>query len=131
MATVEGPDAWSRFLRSMTSQPGWSVARLARESGIARGTIFDWIRFGGRSLNVASVRAIAAALDVDMALAMFAAGNIIGSPDISDPELRVILGSRLSDPQKARMIAHVRERRARELEATQAMIDLVGGPDVG
>lgn len=118
----------------MTRRPGWSVARLARESGVARQTIFEWIKVGSGSLTVASVRAIATALDVDMATAMLAAGDVLGPPDIAaDPEMRLILQStKLSEAQKADLIARVRARRARELEDIQALIDLVGGgPDVG
>lgn len=112
----------------MTQRPGWSVARLARESGIARQTIFAWIKEGGESLTVASVRAVVKALDEDLAVAMLAAGGVLGPPPADDEEMRrVIEHPRLSHAQKDVIIASIRARRARSLEETQTMIDLTLG----
>lgn len=125
----EGHDTWSMFLRRMTKQPGWSVARLARESGIARQTIFAWMKEGSESLTVASVRAVAKALNADMATAMLAAGGVLGPPVVTDDEemRRIVEHPRLSPDQKDRIIAVVRARRARSMEETQEMIDLAAG----
>jgi transcriptional regulator with XRE-family HTH domain len=90
-------ETWAEYLRRMTGQPGWSVARLARESGIHRATIFRWIK-GEGGANVASVRAIANALGDDPANALRAAGNIGGDVEKpTDPDLMVLM-RRLSDP---------------------------------
>ena len=87
---------WPSYLKRMTSRPGWSVARLARESGVNRATIFKWM--AGRSgVNVASVRLIADALGDDPAVALRAAGNVQGQVDQLDADLRIIM-RRLADP---------------------------------
>ena len=67
---------WGRYLRRITSAPGWSVARLARESGIHRATIFEWIRGDGESVTIGSVRAVAAASGDDLQNALRAAANL-------------------------------------------------------
>lgn len=87
---------WASYLKRMTSRPGWSVARLARESGVNRATIFKWI--AGRSgVNVASVRQIADALRDDPAIALRAAGNVQGQVEPLDADVRIIM-RRLVDP---------------------------------
>ncbi|MEU5938663.1 helix-turn-helix transcriptional regulator [Micromonospora sp. NPDC047548] len=86
---------WAGYLRRMTSRPGWSVARLAREAGIHRGTIFGWIK--GEGVTVASVKAIAKALGDDEAHALAAAGGAAAHGDQLDPDLRIIM-QRLDDP---------------------------------
>ena len=60
----------------MTSRPGWSVARLARESGIHRATIFEWMKGSSDSVTIGSVRAIAAALDDDLENALRAGASL-------------------------------------------------------
>lgn len=88
---------WAGYLRRMTDRPGWSVARLARESGIHRATIFKWIS-GKGGANVTSVRAIAEALGDDPANALRAAGNMDGAPEEAvDPDLKLLM-QRLADP---------------------------------
>ena len=90
-------ESWADYLRRMTSRPGWSVARLARESGIHRATIFKWMS-GRGGATVASVRAIAEALGDDPANALRAAGSMGGeAPDELDPDLKRLM-RRLADP---------------------------------
>lgn len=96
-----GRSTWATFLAQQTARPGWSVARLARESGIHRSTIFRWLK-GDGGLTMASVRQIAAALGVDPQTALLAAGNMVSAAPPSDalpmdPDIVVIL-RRLSDP---------------------------------
>lgn len=86
---------WPAYLRRMTSRPGWSVARLARESGINRATIFGWIK--GDGVTVASVNLIAKALGDDPAHALAAAGGAPTHADELDADLRIIM-RRLADP---------------------------------
>lgn len=90
-------ESWAGYLRRMTDRPGWSVARLARESGIHRATIFKWM--GGKGgATVTSVRAIAKALGDDPANAIRAAGDMGDVADEStDPDL-LLLMRRLADP---------------------------------
>lgn len=128
-----GPTAWSIFLAEMVARPGWSVARLARESGLNRSSIFRWLR-GDGGLTLHSVRRIAQALDVDPAAAMLAAGSMLGPPSVEDdPEMRTIMESRLAPSKKEAIVARVRARRVRDMEDTLAMIELAAGgePDVG
>lgn len=105
---------WSSYLRRMTSRPGWSVARLARESNIHRGTIFKWIS-GRGGVTVASVRAIADALGDDPTTALRAAGR--APIDEVDEEIEFVrTHPKLSAEMKHRIIELVLERRARERE---------------
>lgn len=121
------PTAWSRFLAEMVARPGWSVARLHRESGVGRSTIFRWLK-GEGGLTIHSVRRIAEALGVDPAAAMLAAGSTLGPPNVDeDPEMRAILDSRLSQPVKDQIIARVRARRAHDLEETKAFVEVLAG----
>lgn len=89
------PENWAGYLRRMTSRPGWSVARLARESGINRATIFGWIK--GDGVTVASVKQIAKALGDSEAHALAAAGGAASHGDELDADVRIIL-RRLADP---------------------------------
>lgn len=90
-------ESWADYLRRMTDRPGWSVARLAREAGIHRATIFKWM--GGKGgATVTSVRAIAEALGDEPSNALRAAGNMEGVADEAmDPDL-LMLTRRLTDP---------------------------------
>jgi transcriptional regulator with XRE-family HTH domain len=96
MGDGDGLETWADYLRRMTNRPGWSVARLARESGIHRATIFKWLA-GKGGVNVASVRAVAAALGDDPANALRAAGNVGGQDNKMDPDLLYLM-RRLADP---------------------------------
>lgn len=93
----EARETWAEYLRRMTDRPGWSVARLARDSGIHRATIFKWMA-GKGGTTVASVQAIATALgDTDGAAMRAAAGSGVVDEDL-DPDLRTII-RRLADPE--------------------------------
>lgn len=85
---------WAGYLRRMTRRPGWSVARLAREAGVNKSTIFGWIK--GDGVTVASVKAIAKALGDDEAHALAAAGGAKHG-DALDADVRIIL-RRLASP---------------------------------
>lgn len=90
-------ESWAEYLRRMTARPGWSVARLARESGVHRSTLFRWIA-GSGGANVTSVRAIAKALGDDPSNALRAAGNMPGEAEQAlHPDLQY-LQRRLTDP---------------------------------
>lgn len=90
-------ESWAEYLRRMTDRPGWSVARLARESGVHRATLFRWMS-GKGGANVTSVRAIADALGDEPGNALRAAGNMEGAADEAmDPDLKVLM-RRLADP---------------------------------
>jgi transposase-like protein len=97
MSDGDKRESWADYLRRMTTRPGWSVARLARESGIHRATIFRWI--GGQGgATVTSVSQIADALGDEPANALRAAGNMAGVADeMPDPDLQLLM-RRLANP---------------------------------
>lgn len=111
IAMVDGGDAWSAYLRRMTQRPGWSVARLARESGLHRSSIFNWIKHGAQAITIQAVYMIADALGEDRETALRAAGNI---PPGRDPEVDLILAANRTDEQKAEMINRLIRRREEE-----------------
>lgn len=77
---VDGKSSWSRYIDEATRRPGWNAAKLARESGIHRSTIFRWKGGDGRSVTVDSVRRIANALGDDLDEALRAACLFGASP---------------------------------------------------
>lgn len=89
-------ESWSEYLRRMTDRPGWSVAKLARESKIHRATIFKWMS-GKGGANMASVQAIAEALGDDSGNALRAASSSGAIEDEFDEDLRIII-RRLRSP---------------------------------
>jgi hypothetical protein len=108
----------------MTSRPGWTVVRLARESRIARSSIFKWIAEGAGAITIESVYRIADALGDDRTNALKAAGNL---PPERDDEVDLILASDRSDRAKALMIDRLMKRReeekVRRLEDLRFLID--------
>ncbi|WP_189114529.1 helix-turn-helix domain-containing protein [Pilimelia terevasa] len=132
--TGGGSETWADYLQRMTKRPGWSVAKLARESGIHRGSIFKWIS-GDRGMTVANVVTIAKALGDDPVNALRAAAGIAaGSSD--DEEINLVMTDpRLTDCIKERIVSLILDRRAREraasLEETRRMIELLGPSGVG
>lgn len=118
---VGGRDAWSEYLTRATRRPGWSVAKLARESGIAKSSLFKWIARGAStSMTIDSVYRIADAIGDDRANALRAASNL---PPERDPAVDVVLSDdRFSETQKAAIIERIMRRR--ELDREREMQDL-------
>lgn len=125
-ASPSGED-WPAYLRRMTKRPGWSVAKLSRDSGIHRGTIFGWIK-GDGGVTVDSVQRVAQALGDDPSNALRAAGNVGSPAAVEDEEMAVIDRAPVDDALKEKMRRKVFERRERErlarLADLQDMIDL-------
>lgn len=120
-----GRSTWATFLVQQTARPGWSVARLARESGIHRSTIFRWIK-GDGGITMQSIRAIADALQVDMQVALLAAGNLVMAPPPVDPREDPVIQMILSDPEwsEAERTALVKRELTRiERERRQRLAD--------
>jgi transcriptional regulator with XRE-family HTH domain len=124
-----GRSTWATWLTQMTSRQGWSVARLARESGIHRSTIFRWIK-GDGGLTLQSVESIARALDVPMRTAVLAAGNMVdgGSEEPeADEEIRLILAAPVDEPTRKLMLQRLADLRLRDqqrrLDDLRWMID--------
>ncbi len=131
-------NGWGEYLKHMTSRPGWSVARLAREAPVNRATIFKWIS-GKTGVTVASVRLIAKTLGDDPNNALrAAAGSVItedgqegGDALVSAEEKKLIsTDPRLNDIQRTRVLKLLHDRRARrredDLNETRMVIDAVG-----
>jgi transcriptional regulator with XRE-family HTH domain len=109
---IDGGDTWSEYLRRMTRRPGWSVAKLSRESGIAKSSLFKWITNGaGETITIESVYRVADALGDDRANALKAAGNL---PPERDEEIDLILNSDRSERTKALMLERLMRRREEE-----------------
>ncbi len=105
---------WGAYLRRMTSRPGWSIARLARESGIHRATIFDWIKGDGDSVTIASVKAVAEALGDDLENALRAVANLESTQPAQDEEMELILSAPVDDDMKRQMIGQLLELREQD-----------------
>jgi transcriptional regulator with XRE-family HTH domain len=122
-------DNWASYLRRMTKRPGWSVARLARDSKIHRATIFKWIA-GEPGVTIDSVRRIALALGDEPENALRAAGNIPGdaAPAPQDEEVALIMRAPVDDDLREimlRKLYELRERdRQRRIEDLQTMIEI-------
>ena len=102
---------WPTYLKRMTSRPGWSVARLARESGVHRATIFGWIA-GDSGVMVANVIAVARALGDDPANALLAAGAAEPPDPDEDENVRLIMAAPVSEEVRQRMLTRYRARLA-------------------
>lgn len=69
--------AWAGYIDALTRRPGWTVARLARESHTSRATIFRWKNGEVREVTTAKVRAIAEAVGDDPQAALRAASEAL------------------------------------------------------
>lgn len=130
----EGADDWGRYVKRLTAREGWSVARLARQAGLNRSTIFGWIKDGGQSLTVASVLAVAEGGEDSPVDALLAAGNVLSArrqATDTDVELAIIASSGLPRDMQENLLARTLERRRREEETRladlRADIRLLGG----
>ncbi|HEU4543426.1 MAG TPA: helix-turn-helix transcriptional regulator [Jiangellaceae bacterium] len=113
-----GPNEWGLYLRRMARSRGISVAELARRSGVHRATIFGYIRDGGESATIASIRMIADALGDSVENAVLAAANVrpvarATDPE-SDPELDAILSAPVSNVMRMKMIRRLFDIREQE-----------------
>lgn len=124
-----GRNTWATFLAQQTARPGWSVARLARESGIHRSTIFRWLK-GDGGITMQSIRAIASALGVDMQTALLAAGNSVTAPPPPDPREDPIIQAILADPrwteeQRTELVKAQIERMEQDLARRRAEYEML------
>lgn len=112
----------------MTRRPDWSVARLAREAGIAKSTIFLWMKQGAGNITIEGVFRVADALGADRAEALRAAANI---PALDrDEAVERILASDRSDAEKQQMIERVMRRREEDMRRQMEDLEyLLGSED--
>lgn len=96
--------AFARFVRRAVddakNRRGWTVTRLATETGVGRSTLFRWLAGDCQEFpELANVRSFCEALDIPVAAAFAALGmqpEAEADPDAQD-DVRKIL-SRLADP---------------------------------
>jgi transcriptional regulator with XRE-family HTH domain len=99
--------SFARFVRRAVDgakdDRGWSVTRLAAETGVGRSTLFRWLAGDWQDFpEVATVRGFCRALDIPVSAAFSALGVRDTGPGLTDDpgvaaDLRTIL-DRLADP---------------------------------
>lgn len=134
-AQPQRPTAWMRYLQEIQDRPGWSIARVARESNgqISRSAIFRMMSGDTRRVSVNVVRLIAAIVGDDPDEVMKkAGGSIVGAPttdprleglDPNDDVVRHILSLDIDEEERGfmldrrrQLLALRREQDMRELE---------------
>lgn len=108
-----GSSTWARYLGAVTRRPGWSVARLARESGVHRSTIFRWLNGEVTGATVGSVLRIAAAAGDEPDEALRAAADLLTMPAATDPDaeaVSMIMDSDLPPDAKHELLAELRSQ---------------------
>lgn len=120
-------NTWADYLRELTTRPGWSVARLAREAGIHRSTIFRWMEGGeAKAVTVRSVKLIARAAGQDVDAALRAAGAVLDPEepdDAFDLQIEMIESADLPASQKRAMIRELERLRERQLADQKFLIE--------
>lgn len=124
----EPASEWAAYLRDITDRPGWSVARLARDSGLHRSTLFRWLEGNtGKTVTLRSVQLIAKAAGDDLQTALRAAGGVLqqtaDEADDLDLEIRMIEKSDLPGDVKAAMIREAIRLRDRQLAERRAFVE--------
>jgi transcriptional regulator with XRE-family HTH domain len=130
MSDASAPaEDWAGYLRRMTRREGWSVQRLADESGVHRSRLFKYMA-GDSGVTIDTIRRIAAALGDDPESALRAAAQI-RTPvpvDVQDEEVALIMRAPVDDELRQVMLRKLYERRERDrrrrLEDFQEMIDM-------
>ncbi len=99
--------AFGRFVRRAIDEAknrrGWTVTRLATETGVGRSTLFRWLAGDNQQFpELASVRAFCAALDIPVGAA-FAALGIRATPAVDETHAAALADMdrilhRLTDP---------------------------------
>lgn len=108
---------WANYVDGLRNRPGWSVARLSRETGLSTSTLWDYIgNKTGKAVTIPTVMAIAEAAGDDPIVAFRAAAGLAGeSPE--DIEISVVLGSDLDTDAKQELISDIVRRRERDRQA--------------
>lgn len=119
---------WARYLRAVTDRPSWSVARLARESGLHRSTIFRWLEGDeSRSVTLRSVQRVAMATGDELDVVLRAAGSVLEREDADledfDLEIEMIEASNLPGSTKEAMIRQARRLRDRQIAERKALTE--------
>ena len=89
------------------------MARLARESGVHRSTIFRWLNGEVSGATVGSVLRIAEAVGDEPDEALRAAADLLGTPATTDPDAEaasMIMDSDLSPDAKHELLAELKSQ---------------------
>lgn len=119
--------SWAEYIREITTRPDWSVARLARDSGISRSQIFRWKAGEVTDVKVESVKAVARAVGDREEIALRAAGDALdGQPLSPEEDLAIVIAeiraeTGLSKKEQDDLIEIARETAARQMEQRQAL----------
>jgi transcriptional regulator with XRE-family HTH domain len=97
-------EAFARFVRRAVddakNRRGWTVTRLATETGLGRSTLFRWLAGDCQEFpEIANVRSFCAALDIPVTAAFTALGvreDLDGEPDARADVQKIL--ARLTDP---------------------------------
>lgn len=124
----DGKDTWTEFLEALLARPGWSVTRLAQESGMHRSHIYRMLRGDTKTVTVDTVHMIAKGGQASLAEALHAArsrsaSEPLGTPEEEDPEIRAIMASTLAADKKRDLVAHVRRRQQQLREEVDLLIE--------
>jgi transcriptional regulator with XRE-family HTH domain len=123
---------WPGYLRRMLKRDGWTVQRLADESGVNRSRLFKYLA-GESGVTVDTVRRIAFALGDDPNNALRAAAGTGGSTGERDEEMELIARAPIDDDMKEQMRRKLTEWRERQRQARltdlQDMIELARRSD--
>ena len=124
--------SWSDYIRRLKERPGWSVARLARETGFSTSTFWDWMKPESRkAVTIPRIVAVARAVG-DNPVDAFKAAAGLTTTEPEDAEIAVVLNAvDVSDEQREQIINDIMARRERDrsarMEDTIQMITLAGG----
>lgn len=114
---------WGAYVEALSQRPGWTTTKLAKQSGIARATIYKW-RAGKGGVTVDLVVKLAETVGDDPELALRAAGGrLVNESD--DPQLAAIYAADISADEKRELVEYVLEERRRNDEAIQRNVGLM------
>lgn len=111
---------WGAYVEALSRRPGWTTTRLAKESGIARATLYKW-RTGKGGVTVDLVVKLAETAGDDPETALRAAGGRLVT-ETDDPQLAAIYAADITDAEKRELVDFVLEERRRLEESLQRQI---------
>lgn len=131
--TAHPGGTWGAYVEALSQRRGWNTTKLAKESGIARATLYKW-RTGKGGVTVDLVVRLAQTAGDDPEIALRAAGGRLVN-EAEDPQLADIYASDLSEAEKQELVEYVLEERRRNEDALQRnvrmMIRTRGGKAAG
>lgn len=114
---------WGAYVEALSRRHGWNTTRLAKESGIARATLYKW-RSGNGGVTVDSVLRLTKAVGDEPEAALRAAGGrLVNESD--DPQLAAIYAADISDDEKQELVEYVLEERRRAEDALQRNVRMM------